>query len=74
MQAALAATIPEDADPEAVARAVVDIAGTPKGKRPLRVMVDPASDGSAVSFAVIDRVREQFLDRIGFPELLHPAA
>lgn len=73
MQAALAATIPEDADPEAVARAVVDIAGTPKGKRPLRVMVDPASDGSAVSFAVIDRVREQFLDRIGFPELLHPA-
>lgn len=73
MREALAATIPGDADPEAVARAVVDAVGTPKGKRPLRVMVDPASDGSAVSFAVIDRVREQFLHRIGFPELLHPA-
>jgi hypothetical protein len=52
---------------------VVEIVAAPKGKRPLRVMVDPASDGSAVSFAVIDRVREQFLDRIGFPQLLHPA-
>jgi len=73
MSAALSATIPEDAEPEAVGRAVVEIVNTPKGKRPLRVMVDPASDGSAVSFAVIDRMREQFLDRIGFPELLHPA-
>lgn len=73
MNAALSATIPEDAEPEAVGRAVVEIVNTPKGKRPLRVMVDPASDGSAVSFAVIDRMREQFLDRIGFPELLHPA-
>ncbi len=73
MSAALSATIPEDAEPEAVGRAVVEIVNTQKGKRPLRVMVDPASDGSAVSFAVIDRMREQFLDRIGFPELLHPA-
>lgn len=73
MSQALAATIPDDADPGAVGRAVVEIVAAPKGKRPLRVMVDPASDGSAVSFAVIDRVREQFLDRIGFPQLLHPA-
>jgi len=42
------------------------------GKRPLRVHIDPASVGAAVTFAVIDRMREQFLDRIGFPELLHP--
>jgi NAD(P)-dependent dehydrogenase (short-subunit alcohol dehydrogenase family) len=68
----LAETVPEDADPEAVGRAVVDIVARPKGSRPLRTMIDPAGDGSAVTFAVMDRVREQFLDRIGFPELLHP--
>ena len=74
MQAALAATVPDDADPASVGRAVVDIVSAPPGKRPLRVHVDPASDGAAVTFAVMDRVREQFLQRIGFPELLHPAS
>ncbi|KQM55176.1 oxidoreductase [Sphingomonas sp. Leaf208] len=73
IQKALAGTVPEDADPGAVGRAVVDIVAAPVGKRPLRVHVDPASDGAAVVFAVMDRVREQFVDRIGFPELLHPA-
>jgi len=74
IQDALAGTVPDDADPNAVGRAVVDIVAAPAGKRPLRVHVDPASDGAAVTFAVMDRVREQFLDRIGFPELMHPAA
>lgn len=74
IQAALAGTVPDDADPGAVGRAVVDIVAAPAGKRPLRVHVDPASDGAAVTFAVMDRVREQFLHRIGFPELLHPAS
>ncbi|HCB75692.1 MAG TPA: oxidoreductase [Sphingomonas bacterium] len=72
MRDALAATIPDDADPQAVAAAVTRIVAMPRGTRPLRTMVDPASDGSAVSFAVIDRVREQFLDRIGFSDLLRP--
>ena len=72
IQDALAGTVPDDADPAAVGRAVVNIVASPPGKRPLRTYVDPASDGAAVTFAVIDRVREQFLDRIGFPELLHP--
>ncbi len=71
---ALAATVPDDADPSAIGRAAVDIVQAPFGKRPFRVYVDPASDGAAVSFAVIDRLREQFLDRIGHPELLHPAS
>jgi NAD(P)-dependent dehydrogenase (short-subunit alcohol dehydrogenase family) len=70
---ALAKAIPADADPAAVGRAVVDIVATAQGKRPLRVHVDPAQDGASVSFAVMDRIREQFLDRIGFPELLRPA-
>ena len=34
---------------------------------------DPASDGASVAYAVIDRVREQFLDRLGFGDLRHPA-
>lgn len=74
MQDALARTVPDDADPGAVGRAVVDILAAPRGTRPLRVHVDPASDGAAVTFAVMDRVREQYLQRIGFPELLRPGA
>ena len=70
---ALAATVPDDADPLEVARAVVAIVDAPRGQRPFRVVVDPASDGALVSYAVIDRVREQFLDRIGFAELRRPA-
>ena len=70
---ALAATVPDDADPGEVARAVAAIVDAPHGRRPFRVVVDPASDGAAVSYAVIDRVREQFLDRIGFADLRHPA-
>jgi len=69
---ALAQAVPQDADPSAVGRAVVDIVAATPGKRPLRVHVDPAQDGAALTFAVMDRVREQFLDRIGFPELLKP--
>jgi len=42
------------------------------GERPLRVHVDPASDGAAVTFTVMDRVRSEFLHRIGYAELLHP--
>ena len=71
---ALAQTNPPDADPSAVGRAVVAIVNAPFGQRPFRVVVDPADDGAAVSFVVIDRVRSEFLKRIGFPELLHPAS
>ncbi len=72
MKDALASTVPDWADPNEVGKAVVDIVAAPHGSRPLRVHVDPANDGAAVSYAVIDRVREQFLARIGHPELLHP--
>lgn len=72
MLEALAKTVPDDADPAEVARTVADIADMPFGKRPFRVVVDPASDGAIVSHAVIDRIREQFLERIGFADLLHP--
>ncbi len=72
MLKALADTVPEDAEPAAVADAVVSIVNAPFGKRPFRIVIDPASDGAVVSYAVIDRVREQFLDRIGFSDLRKP--
>ncbi|WP_214476788.1 hypothetical protein [Mesorhizobium sp. dw_380] len=62
--------MPEGAQPETVADAVVNIVNAPFGKRPFRVVIDPANDGSAVAFPVIDRVREEFLHRIGFADLL----
>lgn len=71
---ALASTVPDGADPAEVARAVAAIVDAPYGQRPFRVVVDPANDGASVSYAVIDRVREQFLDRIGFAGLRHPVA
>ncbi len=43
------------------------------GERPFRTVIDPADDGSRVTFPVVNRIREQFLHRIGFPELLYPA-
>lgn len=72
MKEALAATVPDSADPGAVGRAVVDLVARPFGERPFRVFVDPADDGAAVTFAVMDRVRSEFLHRIGRAELLHP--
>ena len=72
VRAALADTVPAHADPADVARAVALIVDTPFGQRPFRIVVDPASDGAAVSYAVIDRVREQFLDRLGLAALRHP--
>lgn len=72
MLKALSSTVPEDAEPEMVADALVKIIDAPFGRRPLRVVIDPANDGSAVAFPVIDRVREEFLHRIGFADLLRP--
>lgn len=72
MQKALAATDPPDSDPSEIGRVVAAIATTPVGKRSFRTVIDPADDGAKVTFPVADRIREQFLHRIGFPELLHP--
>ena len=69
---ALASTVPDDADPVVIGRAVADAVALPYGTRPLRIIIDPASDGAIVSFAVIDRVRAEFLHRIGYANLLHP--
>ena len=70
VQKALAATVPEDADVGLVGKAIVDVVNVPRGKRPYRVNVDLASDGSAVVHPVLVRVREEFLRRIGLEETL----
>jgi NAD(P)-dependent dehydrogenase (short-subunit alcohol dehydrogenase family) len=65
--------VPEDADPNAVATAVVNVVNSPFGKRPFRVHIDPSEDGANVGFAVLDRLKAEMLHRVGFPDLLSPA-
>ena len=69
---ALAATVPPDADVAEVARAITRVVGLPFGKRPYRVYVDPAQDGAEVVGVVADRIRAEFLRRIGLQDLLTP--
>jgi NAD(P)-dependent dehydrogenase (short-subunit alcohol dehydrogenase family) len=68
----LAALAPADADVSQVADAIVEVVGTPHGKRPFRVHVDPSNDGSEEVSRVADRIRAQFLTRIGLEDLLVP--
>ena len=68
----LAALAPRDADASEVARKIAEIVAMPHGKRPFRVHIDPADDGAAVVDAVADRIRAEFLRRIGLQDLLHP--
>ncbi|MCA6124388.1 SDR family oxidoreductase [Bradyrhizobium sp. WSM 1704] len=69
---AFSAIVPADADPSSVADAIVKVVDTPFGKRPFRVHIDPTQDGAEVAFAVIDRVRNEMLHRVGFSDLLKP--
>jgi NAD(P)-dependent dehydrogenase (short-subunit alcohol dehydrogenase family) len=68
----LAELAPADADVADVAAAIVDVVDMPHGKRPFRVHIDPADDGAAVVNAVADRIRVEFLTRIGLEDVLHP--
>jgi NAD(P)-dependent dehydrogenase (short-subunit alcohol dehydrogenase family) len=69
----LAELAPADADPTEVARQIVAVVDTPKGRRPFRVHIDPADDGSEVVNVVGDRIRKEFYERIGLSDLLVPA-
>ena len=69
-----AATAPTDADVADVARAIVEVVGTPFGKRPFRVHIDPAQDGAEIVNGVADRVRAEMYRNIGLSDLLTPAA
>ncbi|GAA0612905.1 SDR family oxidoreductase [Kribbella sandramycini] len=65
---------PEWSDVGEVAKLIVSVVETEKGKRPFRASYDPSDDGAVVVNAVADRVRSEFLHRIGLEDLLHPTA
>lgn len=69
---AFGAIVPPEADASLVADAIVEVVDTPFGQRPFRVHIDPTEDGADVAFAVIDRVRNEMLHRVGFSDLLRP--
>jgi len=71
-ESADAAIAPVDADISQVADAVVQIVDTEHGKRPFRVHVDSVDDGSETVSTVADRIRGEFLTRIGLHDLLAP--
>jgi hypothetical protein len=56
----------------AVADAIVKVVDMPFGKRPFRVHIDPAQDGSEIVNTVADHIRAEFLRRIGLGDLLAP--
>jgi NAD(P)-dependent dehydrogenase (short-subunit alcohol dehydrogenase family) len=70
----LAALEPPDADPGAVAAAIVRVVDAPFGQRPFRVHVDPSQDGAEIVNGVADRVRAEMFRRIGLADLLAPRA
>ncbi|QQP95855.1 SDR family oxidoreductase [Lysobacter enzymogenes] len=69
----LAALSPADADVGEVAREIARIVDLERGTRPYRVVIDPADDGSACVSVVADRIRKEFLVRVGLEDLLAPA-
>ena len=70
----LADLAPEDASVSQVSDEISRIVALPDGTRPFRSHVDPADDGAEVVSAVADRIRAEFLSRIGLEDLLHPVA
>jgi NAD(P)-dependent dehydrogenase (short-subunit alcohol dehydrogenase family) len=69
---ALASLEPADADAASVADAIVQVVDTEFGKRPFRVHIDPSQDGCEEVSNVGDRIRSEFLHRIGLEDLLSP--
>jgi NAD(P)-dependent dehydrogenase (short-subunit alcohol dehydrogenase family) len=71
--AKLAELAPPDADPHAVADAIVAVVDTPNGRRPFRVHIDPADDGAEAVSEVADKIRADFYHRVGLDDLLAPS-
>ena len=67
----LAALAPAGADASLVSDEIARIVALPVGQRPYRVHIDPADDGSEEVSQVADRIRSEFLTRIGLEDLLH---
>ena len=72
--AKLAALMPPEADPQAVADEIARIVALPAGTRPFRSVVDFLGDGAAEVTEIAERVREDFARRIGIADLLTVSA
>jgi NAD(P)-dependent dehydrogenase (short-subunit alcohol dehydrogenase family) len=70
----LAGLVPPSADVGEVAEAIAEVVRTPFGTRPFRVHIDPVHGGSEVVSVVADRIRAEYFNRIGLPDLLTPGA
>jgi hypothetical protein len=68
--AKLAALAPADANASMVSDEIARIVALPEGQRPYRVHIDPANDGSAEVSEIADRIRREFLTRVGLADLL----
>jgi NAD(P)-dependent dehydrogenase (short-subunit alcohol dehydrogenase family) len=68
----LASLAPADAHASLVSDEIARVVALPEGRRPFRVHIDPVDDGSEEVSDVADRVRREFLDRIGLSDLLTP--
>jgi NAD(P)-dependent dehydrogenase (short-subunit alcohol dehydrogenase family) len=66
----LAALAPEGAEASMVSDEIARIVALPSGERPYRVHIDPARDGSEEVSEVADRIRREFLTRVGLADLL----
>jgi NAD(P)-dependent dehydrogenase (short-subunit alcohol dehydrogenase family) len=66
----LAALAPAGATASLVSDEIARIVALPAGQRPYRVTIDPANDGSEEVSDVADRVRREFLARVGLEDLL----
>ncbi|GAB2814146.1 SDR family oxidoreductase [Actinocorallia aurea] len=66
----LAELAPPDARASLVSEEIARIVALPVGQRPYRVHIDPANDGSEEVSKVADRIRREFLTRVGLADLL----
>ncbi|WP_025690839.1 SDR family oxidoreductase [Paenibacillus zanthoxyli] len=69
----LSALTPPDADPQAVADEVTRIVSLPAGSRPARSVIDFVNDGAAEVTELSEKLRIEFVHRLGLEELLKPA-
>lgn len=62
--------VPEDADPQLVADAILKVVGEQRGKRPFRVHVETEGKSAEVVNGVRDLVREKYLTLMGCEDLM----
>lgn len=70
----LSALTPPEADPQAVADEIARIVSMPAGSRPARSVIDFVGDGAAEVTELSEKLRIEFVQRLGLGDLLVPTA